>query len=397
MIYRTPSSMSEAEIRREMDDLGAKLGTAFREMGGDYDASRITILSGDTASKSAQVRDMNMRLDELSLSLKGFGVAPGTRRIIPEGGDGQYESKGSLGEAVAKSGALGERNGVDRLVPFSFESKALFDTTGWVPESQRDNRVQLSPQRAPAVIDLLPVIPIESASYPYMLETTYNNNAVEKAEAATFGEAVLALTEVDEPVRKIPVWLPLTDEVVADNRGARQYIDARLPAMLWQRADLQLVSGDGTAPNLSGFLDRPGRQTQVRGADPIFDALAKSLTKVRTVGFAEPDAFVVNATDWEEVLLTRTADGVYIMGSPAGPQATSIFGKRVVVTTAIAAGTALSGAFAQHSALIERQGVEILVSNSHDTDFIKGRLAVRATLRIGLAVYRESAFCEITL
>ena len=48
------------------------------------------------------------------------------------------------------------------------------------------------------------------------------------------------------------VFLPVTDELLADVSGIQGYVNSRLQTMIRLRLDTQVLSGDGTAPNLEG-------------------------------------------------------------------------------------------------------------------------------------------------
>ncbi len=173
-----------------------------------------------------------------------------------------------------------------------------------------------------------------------MEETTFGNAAVEKAEAAVYPEATLALTEKSQSVQKIAVFLPVTDEQLEDEEQAEGYVNDRLAFMLQQRLDLQVLRGDGSAPNLLGTNNVTGIQTQAKGTDPTPDAFYKLFRKIRSDGFAEPSVVFVHPNDWESIRLLRTADGVYIWGSPSEPGTERIWGVRVVQTTAAAQNAA---------------------------------------------------------
>jgi HK97 family phage major capsid protein len=229
-----------------------------------------------------------------------------------------------------------------------------------------------------------------------MEETTFTNAAAEQLEGGTYPEAALAFTEQTSAVRKIPVFLPVTDEQLDDVPRMRGVIDNRLPFMIRQRLDLQILSGNGTAPNLRGIYNVAGIQTQAKGADPTPDAVYKAIVKVETVGQAVANVVVMNPTDWQGVRLLRTADGLYIWGNPsdAGPE--RIWGLQVVRAQAATLGTAVTGDFANFSELSVRKGIDVQISNSHSTFFIEGKQAIRADMRVALVFYRPAAFCTIT-
>ena len=106
-----------------------------------------------------------------------------------------------------------------------------------------------------SVISLFDQIETDQNAYSYLEETTFTNNAAEAAEGATVGEGALAFTEQSESIRKMGVFLPVTDELLSDVSGIQGYINSRLQTMIKLRLDSQLLAGDGTAPNLEGLLD----------------------------------------------------------------------------------------------------------------------------------------------
>ncbi len=244
--------------------------------------------------------------------------------------------------------------------------------------------------------DIIPAGNTSQASVAFMEETTFTNAAAETAEAGTFPEAALALTERTSPVRKIAVFLPVTDEQLEDIPQVQGYINNRLPFMLRQRLDLQILVGDGNAPNLKGLLNATNLQTQAKGTDPSPDAVYKAMVKVRVTGRAQPGAVIYHPTNWQDIRLLRTADGIYIWGSPAEAGPDRIWGLPVVQSDAITLGTALVGDYQNFTELVERRGIELKVSDSHGTFFVEGKQAIRADVRVALVVYRGAALCQVT-
>lgn len=155
-----------------------------------------------------------------------------------------------------------------------------------------------------------------------MEETTRNQAAAETAEGGAYAESSFALTEKTSPVRKITDSLPVTDEQLEDVAQAQSYINSRLTFGLRQRLDGQVLVGNAVGSNLRGLKNVAGIQTQAKGTDPVPDTFFKAMTKVRLGGRAIPTHHVMHPTDWQNVRLLRTTDGIYIWGNPseAGPE-----------------------------------------------------------------------------
>ncbi len=306
----------------------------------------------------------------------------------------------SLGQMFIESDAYKTAYKEDRRrgVPatFKIDLKTLFITSaGWAPESTRIDRVVDAVTRPVQLLDLIPVSPTDQASIVYMEETTRTHASVEVVEGGAYAEDTFALTERTSTVRKIASNIPVTDEQLDDENQVRSYLDARLRFGLRQRLDLQVINGDGVAPNLEGILNVTGIQTQAKGADPTFDAIHKALTLLRVTGRSSPDAVVLHPTDWEQLRLVRTTDGIYILGNPsiAGPM--TVWGLPVTLQDAVTAGTGLVGDFGNFSHIYDRRGVEVQVGFVGD-QFKEGEATLRADMRVAFVVFRPAAFANVT-
>ena len=314
---------------------------------------------------------------------------------------GQREVK-SLGRRFVESDAYRNRQEkrdiIVRLDDFDYlESKTLMETgAGWAPESVRTGRLVEYAHRRPVVADLIPQTPTTQAAVVYMEETTFTNSSAVRLEGGQAGESALAFTEQSETVREIAHFLPVTEIQLEDAPMVESVINNRLLTMLDLTEEVQLMSGDGSAPDMTGFLVKSGVQSQAKGSDPTPDAIYKGMTLVRHTGFAEPSAVVFHPNDWQDIRLLRTTDGIYIWGSPAEAGPERIWGLPAVITTAATENTALLGDFQLYSEIFRRRGANIKVSDSHSDYFIKGKLAIRADKRLVLVIYRAAAFCKVT-
>jgi HK97 family phage major capsid protein len=229
----------------------------------------------------------------------------------------------------------------------------------------------------------------------YYEETTFTNSAAETAEAGAKPESALAFTLRTANVAKIATWVPVTDEMLADVPAFESYIRERLGYMVKAREELELLRGDGASPNLQGILNRSGINTVTGYGQSTLDSLYTGITKCRTVGFAEPTAYVMHPNDWENVRLSKDTTGNYLLGPATGEGPQRVWGLEVRVTTNMLENTALVGAFRPHAQIFRRSGIDLAISTENEDYFLKNKVAVRAEERLALAVYRPSAFTKI--
>ncbi len=272
---------------------------------------------------------------------------------------------------------------------------------GWEPDNPRTNIIVESPQRRPVVASLIPQGGTTLTVVKYSEETSFDNQATKRGENTAAAESSITLTTRSANVMTISHKMTVTDEQLEDVPQIQSLIDTRMPLGLDQKEEYYLLSGAGSASNeILGFLNAVGLQTQARSTDPMFDAVLKAMTKVRTSGVgadssAEPSGMIVNPVDWQDMVLTRTNEGVYIFGNPGGPPPSAVWGLRPVVTSALAEDTALIGDFAMFSHISRKKGVTIEVGYTAD-DFDNFRRTVRGSMRMSLEIYRPAAFCKIT-
>ena len=326
----------------------------------------------------------------------------------------------SIGEQFTNTDAYNNymSNGV-KGVDSQAEFKTTLNTTGYPPESLRAPGILETALRDPnAVIGLFDQIQTDQNAFVYLEETTFTNNAGEIAESgdiSTANEGALAFTERTESIRKIATFLPVTDELLADVSGIQGYVNSRLTTMMRLRMDNQLLNGDGSAPNLTGVLNKSGINTfdysSYSGELNRLGQVYQAITEIRKDSFVEPDSVIMHPSDWYQIVTAVTDQAgttsaglasknplIVAAGGFGGDVAAKLWGLNVVPSTAIAEGTALVGKFGGGDAaqIVMRQGVDLAVSDSHSDFFAKNQLAIRLTMRMGFVVYKPTAFCSIT-
>lgn len=262
--------------------------------------------------------------------------------------------------------------------------------------------------------DLLASGTTDSGTVRYLREITNTNAAAAVTEGDAKPESTITFDQVDEPVRKVATFLPVSDEMLEDEAQIRSYLDNRLRLFVEHAKETQILSGSGAAPQLRGLLNRVGIQTGTRSAlavtlgevalsTTVATAVYAAITAIRVNARVEPDGIVMHPTNWAAFKTSKDGNGQFFGGGPfTGPYGNggiageTAWGLPVVVTSAITVNTALVGAFGTMAQVFYRNGLTVEASNSHSDFFQKNLTAIRAEQRLALAVYRPEAFHAIT-
>ncbi len=260
------------------------------------------------------------------------------------------------------------------------------------------------PQRAKFVLELMSAVEAEGGNYAYLKQTVRTNNAAPVADGATKPTSIYTLVRVDDTTKVIA---HLSERIprfyVEDAPLLRSFIQNEMFYGIQSALDGQILSGNGTAPNVRGITATTGIGVVTTGTD----ALARTRTALTSIQQADlvPDAYVFTPSDWakvEGVAMSQFAANSGV-GSPVDGMTRTLWGVPVVVSTSLANGTALLGDFRGSASLFYTGQPRLDWSeNTYDsvagaTDFERNFLRFRAEGRFGFAVTRPSGFVSITI
>ena len=351
------------------------------------------------------INDLSVKHDAALLAAETAGAIkdlatkssiPANRISSPVGTKGVAECvldsmqwKGRVG------GNFGDIELSDKALDF-LETKATMTTSaGFAPHAFRDGTVVPAIYRPPQLIDHLRLELTDQNSIKFMKQSTRTNTAAGKAEGSAFDEATIVFTESTVDIRKIGVFLPVTEEQLDDELGVKAIIENDLSMMVRQVLDEQVTVGDGTGQNIKGLFNATNAQVQARGTDEEFDQIMKAMTLVRTNGRAVPNLVVLPTGNYQRLALTKTADGIYVFGHPSETPLSRVWGVPIVQSEALAAGTGL--VFDSGFARIKlRKDLTVASSDSHGDYFKSNMVAFRAHVRAGLQILRDESICKLT-
>lgn len=235
-----------------------------------------------------------------------------------------------------------------------------------------------------------------SNAIEYVRELLFTNNANVVSELATKPQSDITFELESAPVATIAHWIRASKQVLADAPMLQSYIDGRLMYGLKLKEEQQLLKGSGVGLNLNGIYTQatpyvnPGVTVQ---AETRIDRLRLAMLQVSLSEY-DTDGIVINPIDWAAIELTKTTDNAYLFASPTGQIAPTLWGRPVVATQAMDADDFLVGAFRMAAQGWDREDANVEVSLEDRDNFVVNGATIRCEERVGLTVFRPSAFVK---
>ena len=278
-------------------------------------------------------------------------------------------------------------------------SKAATDTqtspAGAVDFATTFDKNVVTAPRTPLVIrDLFGAETISGSTLVYLVE-----GAVQGAPAVTAEGAEKPQIHFADPtpktvsLAKIACHIKESDEYIDDFPFLASAINGRL------LYELGLVEQNKLVTDLLGTSGiQTGTIPSGTTAAGIADAILKAAMDVQDGSGFAADAIVLNPADWYTLRVARDGEQRYYGGGFFGAQnIPNLWGITVCVSTAVAQGTIIVGAFKTCGSVVSKNGVSVEATNTNEDDFVKNLMTIRAEERLALAVRRPAGFKKLTI
>jgi HK97 family phage major capsid protein len=361
---------------------------------------------GSIDDRIAELKDM--QVTTLKMLGKDAGDQPGRDRPAGDPSDPRSSATWNAGALfaddemkarLAHAAVTKSRFGGIEIGQVASRDALVADITGTTNMRRGDYQgIVPALRRRLSVLDLLPTGTMDNNTFPYTQESGSFATAAETAEGTAKPEAALTLTDAEAIAATIAHWLKIRKQALADTPALQSIIDGRLRYGVLRRLEGQVLNGDGAGANMRGILQTTGLgAVTFSGGALIADQILKGITTVY-LAEAEATGVVLHPTDWQTALMAKASgDGHYFSGGPFEVTAQQMWGVPLVPSVAVAQGTALVGDFAIGAMLLIREGVNVLLSDSDQDDFIRNRVTMLAEMRAALPVFRPAAFATVAL
>lgn len=237
------------------------------------------------------------------------------------------------------------------------------------------------------VRQILRAIPVTSNMVNSLREASWTNSAAEVSQGAAKPESDVTFEQYNVPITTVAHWIKVSSQLLADAPAVVAYIESRLRFGLADRIENQLINGNGTSPNLSGFADSGNHTVYSPTSDDLLtDAINRAKWAMWATG-NQPDTVVVNPADWATLERTRegTGTGAYLFGIPGSSAMMNPFGLNVVVSNYMTAGKFMVARLSDAAVLYNRSGA-VVEMGFVGNDFTNNLVTIRAEERLGLGI-----------
>lgn len=275
-------------------------------------------------------------------------------------------------------------------------------TSSGLVAPQYDPVIQGAPRQNLLIRDLIPTTPVTGQSFTYFKELLHTLGAGMVAEGAAKPTSNVTFEQVTDIVKKIAVWMPVTDESLDDVPQLYSYIQELLRYDLELKREGQLLKGDGTGNNLNGIMTQATvfDPDLSKATDTAIDTVRRAIYQARKQSKLAADAVVMSDLDWMNIELQKDGENRYLFANLQGLVTPVLWGRPIVASDSMdegdgstTGGEFLTGSFQQGARIYDRMGFTIKVGMIND-DFIKNQRAILVEERLGLAVRKKHAFVK---
>lgn len=392
------------DVKELRDSLEKQLKDGFTGLQQKYDKASESIQKGEAVTaelKTAienqkgelqKIVDKVLEMEEKGVQLRGR--QPEKKGFIDFVNDhGEYKALRENGKSVAEiEVSKGDLAAMQ-------ETKV---TSAGLVVPQFDPTIQANPRQELRIRDLIPSVPVTGQSYTYFKELLHTRGAAPVAEGAAKPQSNVTFEQKTDLVKKIAVWIPVSDEALDDVPQLYGYLQHLLRYDLKLEEEEQILKGDGTGNNLPGIMTQATTFTASlsKAGDTSIDTVRRAIYQVRKQAKLAADATVMTELDWMDIELQKDSQNRYLFANLQGFVTPILWGRPVITSDSMDEGNGtdtggefLVGNFQRGATIYDRMSFLFKVGMIND-DFIKNQRALLVEERLGLAVRRNYAFVK---
>lgn len=402
--------LDEKALQAQLNSLQDALQKAFTQQMKDSIAADIKALEEKLAKDTSLKTELETTKKELGEEKEKLAkVIKAQDDMLAEANTRKYnappQSFGSLLSEAMKENegqfvdfAKGNRKSV------SFQLKAVGDmgfagNFGSASQSVATVRpgITESAKRKVHVRDLVPQGSMDGSAFYYVKENgTGEGNPATVAENNWKEQVDFDLIEATANAEYIAGWLRISKKMLADVKGMTSFLQSRLMEKLLRAEDVQLLTGDGTSPNISGITDTGNFTAFTGGATIDIEQLVQSISQMEDSLEGDANGILVRPRQLYSMALNKAVgSGEYDLPSittvsPDGQF--RILGVPVYASTAIESDKFITGDWRLGAMLLTREPAIIEFFYEDGDNVRRNQVTVRVEERIAFPVFGSRYF-----
>lgn len=392
------------DVKELRDSLEKQLKDGFAGLQQKYDKASEAIQKGETVTAEMKTAIDNQKgelqkLVDKVLEMEEKGVQLRGRQPEKKGFIDFVKDHGEY-KALRENGKAAAEIEVSKGDMASMQETKVTSAGLVVP--QFDPTIQANPRQELRIRDLIPSVPVTGQSYTYFKELLHTRGAAPVAEGAAKPQSNVTFDQKTDLVKKIAVWIPVSDEALDDVPQLYGYLQQLLRYDLKLEEEEQILKGDGTGNNLPGIMTQATTFTASlsKAGDTSIDTVRRAIYQVRKQAKLAADATVMTELDWMDIELQKDSQNRYLFANLQGFVTPILWGRPVITSDSMDEGNGtdtggefLVGNFQRGATIYDRMSFLFKVGMIND-DFIKNQRALLVEERLGLAVRRNYAFVK---
>lgn len=375
--------------------IGKEFQTEYRKEFGVFEG-KVTTFTSEAAEK---IDKLTSAMDELQKKYEAEAKARlGLEKQIADS-LAQMQPPKSIGDQVVtdaemlKYGKSGHRGGYTvavKRMPQAWGAKDIVGLSQVMPAPL--NQVGVGPRLPFGVRSLCPQGRTTAGAVEYFRETSFTNNAGPVVEGQKKPQSDKTFDPITAVIRTIAHYFKVSQQTWDDLPFLASLIESNGIYGVQIREDAQLLNGTGVAPQMEGFNKNAVVAPAGAVGSSLVDAVGLAFFDLAAKGYL-PDGTVVNPLDWGVVALSKNSQGSYIYANPMDYSGVArLWGTKLVMSSNQVAGTFLVGAFQGNCQIVDRDDVNVQISNQNEDDFVKNMYTVLIEERMVLAIFQNAAF-----
>jgi HK97 family phage major capsid protein len=385
-IKKFETQLGARASKEEFDQVKSKLDELNKNFGVWADKK---IDESVTAIKTA-MDSIKTQVEEMS---EDIAIAKGNQN------SGSYKSLGQMVIDKLKENKMLDRpftKGEHRTLEIGFEVSKLAGTmttsnvtpvgTNAIPFSLADYEFGLTRivRRQPYLIQIANTTSTDKMYVQWAEQANPDGAAGETSEGATKNQIDFDWVEKSAKVEKITAFIKVSKEALSDLDGLRNEIDTELREQILLKVDVDLLSGDGTAPTINGLLNQDTAFAAGSFEDTVVnatkaDVLRAAIAQV-VANLFQPNYAILHPNDVASMDLEKGTDGHYSLPPFRSADGMMISGVRIIANTGQTVDKFTVGDFTKFNVRV-REGLTIDIGLDGN-DFTKNLVTILGEIRL---------------